>query len=247
MIIDSNCHLGHWPFRALANSDPAGLLGLMDRWGVTQAWVGPFEALFYRDSGQANRDLLRSLAPYRDRLIPWAALNPGFPGWEQDWREAREGGCVGVRLYPNYHGYALGDDCCLKLLAQAQELDLPVAVYERVVDERLHHWHCKVPPTEMALAPLVQRYPRLRLIQCGSSAGAAAAPPGVCVEISRVEGIGGVGALVAALGPERVLFGSHAPYFYLQAALLKVVEAGLGEEARQALLHGNARRLLGEP
>ena len=245
MIIDTNAHLGHWPFRQLAHSDAESFLRLMDGFGVAQAWVGAFEGVFYRDCGAANRGLLDEIEGHEDRLVPWAALNPAFPGWEDDLAEAVAAGMVGVRLYPNYHGYTLADECCLDLLAALAERGLPVAIYHKLVDERLHHWHCLVPPTEMALGPLAERFPKLKMIACGVSLPGLQLPAGVCVETSRVEGPAGVAALAATVGADRVLFGSHAPYFYLEAALLKMVESGLEEAARQAIFHGNAQRVLG--
>ena len=246
MIIDTNTHLGHWPFRKLAHSDAESFVRLMDGFGITQAWVGAFEGVFYRDCGQANRDLLAEIAGHEDRLVPWAALNPSFPGWEDDLSEAADAGVVGVRLYPNYHAYALTDLCCSELLAALSERGLPVAIHHKLVDERLHHWTCLVPPTAMTLAPLVERFPSLRIICCGVSLPMAVElPPSVYVETSRLEGAGGVGRLVEAVGANRVLFGSHAQYFYLEAALLKLVESGLEGDTLQAILHTNARSILG--
>lgn len=246
MIIDTNAHLGHWPFRQLAHSDAEGFLRLMDGFGVTQAWVGAFEGVFYRDCGAANRGLLAEIAGHEDRLVPWVTLNPAFPGWEDDLAEAAAAGLVGVRLYPNYHRYTLADERCLDLLAALEEQGVPVAIYHKLVDERLHHWHCVVPPTEMVLGPLAARFPELTIIACGVSLlGLAQLPTNVYVETSRIEGIAGVAALAETIGVDRVLFGSHAPYFYLEAALLKMVESGLDEEAQQAVFHRNAQRVLG--
>lgn len=246
MIIDTNTHLGHWPFRKLAHSDADGLLRLLDGFGVAQAWVGAFAGIFYRDCGQANRDLCAEVAGHEDRLVPWAAINPAFPDWEADLAEAVQAGMVGVRLYPNYHGYTLGEDCCLELLAALVEHGLPVAIYHKLVDERLHHWRCLVPPTDMAVAPLAERFPTLPMICCGVNAlildqlKPALQGGRVYIETSRFEGAGGLADLIATAGADRVLFGSHAPYFYLEANLLKLVESGLEETTREALLYRNA-------
>lgn len=256
MIIDTNCHLGHWPFRKLADSDADGLLRLMDAHGVTQAWVGAFEGVFYRDCGQANRDLLARIAGHEDRLVPWAVINPHFPGWEDDLQEAMDKNMQGVRLYPNYHGYGLGEACVRELLSALGKRDacptrrLPVAIYHKFVDERLHHWTCLVPPVEMDLAPLVRDFPQVRLLLCGCGIPHAQALAEVIrqgqvyMEISRLEGIEGVRWLADTIGVERIVLGSHAPYFYMAAAHLKVVEAGLTDEEQEAVLHGNAGRLL---
>ncbi|MHB8994785.1 MAG: amidohydrolase family protein [Armatimonadota bacterium] len=251
-MIDTNAHLGHWPFRKLQHSDAESFLRLMDGFAIAQAWVGAFEGVFYRDCAQANRDLLAQVAGHQDRLVPWAAINPAFPGWQDDLTEAIDGGMKGVRLYPNYHGYALLDECCMELLSALEERGVPVAVYHKLVDERLHHWRCPVPPTEMTLAPLLERFPKLKLIACGVGllgleAGRTVSGPSkgnLYVETSRIEGIAGVAALAEKIGSDRVLFGSHAPYFYLEAALLKMVESGLEETAQQAIMQGNAARIM---
>ena len=66
----------------------------------------------------------------------------------------------------------------------------------------------------------------------------------VYFDIATVEGVEGVARLVDQLSAERILFGSNYPFFYFEAALLKMRESGLGESQKQALFEGNARRLL---
>lgn len=251
MIIDTNMHLGHWPFRHLERSDPVGLLALMDRGGLAQAWVGSFEAAFYRDLDQANRMLLKSVAGLEERLLPWISINPAFPAWEQEAAYADAEAVHGVRLYPNYHGYDLSHPALSELLAVLAERSVPVAIYHKLVDERLHHWTNLVPPVDMDLAPIVAAFPELPILLCGC--GLAHFPAlnevvrqgNVFVEISRYEGVEGVRLLADHIGLDRVVFGSFAPYFYLDAALLKIVEAGLDESEREQILYRNAQRLLG--
>lgn len=246
MIIDTNCSLGEWPFRRIAYSTASDFLSLMDRHGVTQAWVGAFEGIFYRDMAAANALLRERISGHEDRLIPWATINPNFPRWENDLHEALDGGMAGVRLYPNYHAYDLADDRACDLLGQLAEQQVPVALYHKVVDERLHHWRCPVPPTELDLCALLDRFPTLTILLCGFSLPLAEQQADlirghrVYMEISRVEGIEGVRHLCDAIGSDRVLLGSHSPYFYMQAAHLKIVEAGLGEDDRERVLYRNA-------
>ena len=261
MTIDTNCHLGNWPFRKLEYADAEGLLRLMDRHGVDQAWVGAFEGVFYRDCAQGNRDLLASLAGHEDRLRPWAAINPAFPAWETDLQEALAAGMAGLRLYPNYHGYALDDACVRELLGalgpsgtsgtSGPTQPVPVAIYHKFVDERLHHWTCLVPPVEMTMEPLVQAFPQQPFLLCGCGMPHAQALAGtirqrrVWLDISRLEGVEGVRSLIETIGLDHVVLGSHAPYFYMGAAHLKLVEAGLTEEELEAVRHGSALRLIG--
>jgi len=259
MTTDTNCHLGHWPYRAVANADAEGLLRLLDRHGVEQAWAGAFEGLFYRDCGAANRGLLTAIAGREERLRPWATINPAFPAWEDDLAEALAAGMVGVRLFPSYHGYQLGDACVRELLdalatsgtrGPGHPGPAAVAIYHKFVDERLHHWTCLVPPVDMALEPLVAAHRDQPFLLCGCALPHAQAlaetirTGNVYFEISRLEGIEGVRQLIETIGLDRVVLGSHAPYFTMEAAHLKLTESGLSEEERRAVLEENPRRLL---
>jgi predicted TIM-barrel fold metal-dependent hydrolase len=54
----------------------------------------------------------------------------------------------------------------------------------------------------------------------------------------------GLERLVAQVGWDRLLFGSHAPFFYPEAAALKLKESALSPERAEAIRRGNARRVL---
>jgi len=63
-------------------------------------------------------------------------------------------------------------------------------------------------------------------------------------EISMLEGVGGLSNLLTSIPPERVLFGSHFPFFHLEAALGKLRESDLTSAQATAITCGNAERLL---
>ena len=54
MIVDCNAHLGHWPFRDIANSAPEQFIALMDSRGITQAAVATIQSVVYADVQPAN-------------------------------------------------------------------------------------------------------------------------------------------------------------------------------------------------
>src|SRR5207244_10995931 len=66
----------------------------------------------------------------------------------------------------------------------------------------------------------------------------------VCVEISMLEGVGGLATLLAQVPAERVLFGSYAPLFYFESAMLKLKESPLSQAQSLAIRCRNAQRLL---
>jgi hypothetical protein len=75
---------------------------------------------------------------------------------------------------------------------------------------------------------------------------------GTSMDISRLEGNGAVGRMVgsitglpsARVPADRIVFGSHAPFFPVETAILKLIESPLDAQQLQSILQGNARRLL---
>jgi hypothetical protein len=60
----------------------------------------------------------------------------------------------------------------------------------------------------------------------------------------RVDAVGGVDHRIDVVGIDRMLFGSHAPLFYVEAAVLKLRESQLSQSQADAVRRNNARRLL---
>src|SRR5262249_16278443 len=77
-------------------------------------------------------------------------------------------------------------------------------------------------------------------------------PSRTFLDISRLEGngavarmIGSIEGLPSARAPvDRIVFGSHAPYFPVETALLKLMESPLDAQQLEAIVQRNARRLL---
>jgi uncharacterized protein len=255
-VIDTNVHLFRWPFRRLIGDDPADLVVRLRKKGVTQAWAGSFEALLCRDIGGVN---IRLAAACREHgpnfLVPFGCVDPKLPDWEEELRRCREDHHMpGIRLYPNYHGYTLADSEFAKLLAMAAERKLVVQIALSMEDPRTQFPLMQVPPVDPApLAELIMRIPNLQLMLLNARSWVADSTPNtqqilkaenVYFDIATNEGVGGLARLIAATSPDRVVFGSHYPFFYFESAVLKVRSAGLPRDQEQALYEANARRLL---
>jgi len=158
----------------------------------------------------------------------------------------------GIRLHPNYHGYKLDDPDFARLLLLASERHLIVQLALAMEDERMMHPLLRVEPVDPSPLPdLVQHTPGLRLVLLNAlgklrdqTLQNLMMTGEVSVEISMLEGVGGVANLLSQVPPERVLFGSHTPLFYFESALLKLKESPLSEEQLRSIRRGNAQRLL---
>jgi uncharacterized protein len=254
VIVDTNVNLSRWPFRRLVGDDPPGLVARLRKRNVLQAWAGSFEGIFHKDIAGANTRLVRDCRTYsQGMLLPFGSINPKLPDWQEDLRRCHEEHKMrGIRLHPNYHGYDLQDPAFAELLKLAASRDLIVQLALCMEDERTQHPLMRVAPVDLTpLASLAKAEPKLRLVvlncypQLRPDQLTKLAPVGnVYFEFSMVEGVGAVARLIDRMALERVLFGSHYPFFYIDSALLKVEEAGLSEAQKRAVLEGNAKRLL---
>ncbi|PYK02386.1 MAG: metal-dependent hydrolase [Verrucomicrobia bacterium] len=253
-LIDVNINLSRWPLRRLRGDDTDALVATLRRQGVVQAWAGSFDGLLHKDIATANGRLADECRRHgRGLLLPFGSINPKLPDWEEDLRRCEEEHCMpGIRLHPNYHGYKLDDPDFGRLLRHAAARRLLVQLAVVMEDERMMHPLLRVDPVDTSpLIGLVKQTPGLRLVLLNALRTLRdqqlvdlIAAGQVYVEICMLEGVGGLANLLAQAPVSRVLFGSHAPLFYFESALLKLKESPLSEEQLRAIRSGNAQRFL---
>ena len=253
-LVDVNVSVSHWPFRRLPwDETPALVEGLRSR-RVVQAWAGSFDALLHRDVAAINLRLKAECSEHGDGcLIPFGTVNPRLPDWEEDLRRCQEEhGMPGIRLHPNYHGYTLDDPDFARLLDRAAERRMIVQIALTMEDERTQHPLVQVPHVDARpLAAHARRLPGLSLVLINAfrslravALGPLAETGNVSFDIAMLENVGGVSDLIRRVPASRVLFGSHAPFYYVDSATFKIREAALEDEHLEAITAGNARRIL---
>jgi predicted TIM-barrel fold metal-dependent hydrolase len=261
-IIDCNVHLFDWPFRKLKYARTEALAAKLRKHRITQAWAGNFEAVLHTQFDAANRRLTEECRSTGDGMfVPIGTVNPGGPDWEEDLRRCHEAyRMAGVRLYPAYHGYGLDHADFAKLLAEASKRDMLVQIVLRLEDERCHHPALVVRAIEIGpLVEVLKKLPQAK-VQLINSAGpllgknvtALVRETQVTFDIAATEGNGGVGRLIAgknysyagAIPVARLVFGSYAPFFPCESALMKLFESPLDLAELEQLMHANARRLI---
>jgi predicted TIM-barrel fold metal-dependent hydrolase len=253
-LVDVNVTLSRWPLRRLRFDDTPSLVAMLRSHGVRQAWAGSFDALLHKDLAAANAGLADECRRHgRSLLRPFGSVNPKSLDWQEDLRRCADLHHMhGIRLYPNYHGYDLTDPDFARLLKLATEHRLLVQIALLMEDERMMHPRLRVPPVDVAaLSALVRQTPGMRLVLLnalgqlkGQPLRELVAAGEVYVEISMLEGVGGIANLLGDVPLNRVLFGSHAPLFYFESALLKLRESPLTPEQSHAIQRGNAAALV---
>ncbi len=259
MLIDTNAYLGFYAFRHLRHNTAGELLRLMDEKGIDKAMVSSAAAITYRNTQPANEELATAVRPHRDRLIPFAVINPFYAGWQDDLKICHESfGMKGLRLYPKWHNYALSDECCHDLVRNATERGMVVSIPIRVEDYRQRSWLVDVPDIPLAeIVPLVKAHPRARFVLLNGARYTRSPlgkkdndlPDNYFIEISCLTALlaDEMGTLVSRLGPKRIVFGTGIPFKYPDPALVKMEVLDAPSAAKEKIRSGNASKLLEPP
>lgn len=252
MLIDVNTYIGHWPFRQLRDNTAAGLLKRMDRAGIDRAVVGSIDAVFYKDVLPANEALAKATRRHRDRLLPAATLNPLYPGWREDLRRcAEDWDLKALRLYPQYHGYRLGDIEALRLIDAAAELGWVVQVPMRLVDRRQRHpqdWAADLSGAALVEAVALRPWVKWMFLDAlGLDGRAFPKEASYLVEVSRMTAVlqRNIQGLIAAAGIEHLAFGSGLPFKVAEPTLLKLEVLDISQRLRERIAWRNAAKMLG--
>jgi predicted TIM-barrel fold metal-dependent hydrolase len=261
-IIDTNVNLFDWPFRALKYRNTKALVAKLKKHRVIQAWAGNFEALLAKDMNGVNERLTAECHRHgRGFLIPFGSVNIAWPDWEEDLRRCHEVHHVpGIRIYPGYQPFDLNHPEMEKLVRSIAERRLVLQIVLGMEDPRVYHPIINVGPVTFSpLAKLAAAHPdaKIQLLHFPNSPQGAdfaefIKQRNTCVEISRFEGNGAIGRMIGGVQGlpslhvpvERILFGSHAPYFPVETAILKLIESPLDGSQLRSITHENAERLI---
>lgn len=248
-MIDADVLAGHYPFRPFPHPshDPQRIKDYLQARGIQRACLASLHAVFYADPQQGNAELLPQVV-HDPFFLPVGTINPSLHNWRTTLaRCVDEYGCRLVRLLPNYHLYSLADDFVADFLAEAQRRQVLVAIVKRLEDERMHHLLMKVPSVDnQEILALAARHPVPLLIQSVYFAEIQelAASPQLSFDIAFAETMNTLQRLTQVVAAERLLFSSHTPFFYPEAAIGKVEGWSGSREQRQAVYGGNLARLL---
>jgi uncharacterized protein len=257
VTIDVNVSLFRHPTRRLPYDDAVSLAAFLQSKGVIQAWAGSFEALLHRDMAGVNLRLVeecRRTAP--GFLVPFGTVNPRLPDWKDDLRRClEEHQMPGIRLYPGHHGYTLDAPEFRELLQLAGERGCLVQLVVRVEDPRTQHPLLQIPDVDPGLLKAtlagLSRSPSLvilnGLMSTSIAMAAELAQAGkVFFDIATLEGVSGIARILKSLPAERLLFGSHTPFFVWESADLKLMESELPQPLIEQIRAGNASTLIAD-
>jgi predicted TIM-barrel fold metal-dependent hydrolase len=262
-IIDTDIDLFKWPFRRMKYGETKSLVEKLRKHRITNAWAGSFEALFSKSINEVNARLAEECKVNGDgMLIPFGTVNPAWPDWEEDLRRCHEVHKMpGIRLYPTYQTFDFNNVAFIDLMDLAAKRGLIIQIVGDMEDSRVHH--PIVFPRDVSFEPLVdilRKIPKAKVELLGWNQRVDndllkkfISETNVVLDISRLESVGGLGHLIEGkswrdptmpVPVERILFGSHAPFFPVEASIMKLFESPLTLEQMQAVMNVNARQFI---
>jgi predicted TIM-barrel fold metal-dependent hydrolase len=252
-IVDTNVSISRWPFRRLPLDETPLLVAKLLQQGVSHAWTGSFDGLFHKNLAAVNAQLSQECRQHgRGILIPFGSINPKLPDWQEDLhRCCDQHKMPGIRLHPNYHNYKLTDPAFAKLLALAAERKLIVQLAASMEDDRMQSALMRVPNVDLTPLPrLLEKHANLKIVLLNWFRSAKpelvtglAKTGKVWFDIAMVEGVGGVGSLQEHIPADRIVFGSHSPFYYFESGFLKLRESALTPDQFAKITHQNAYAL----
>jgi hypothetical protein len=244
-MIDVNTCAGNWVFRPLSESSPESLYKRLKAEGIDKAFVSPIEGIFYDEPQLANEKLFGELKnlPF---FLPVAVLNPKLANWEKSLNSCCNYNIRAIKLYPNYHRYNLDDNDAIRLITSAGERDITIIVQLRVQDTRAQNPLCIVSDVDIANVIKAAGMMKTRFVIGGIKWNEAQNMtkqtnlPNVWMEISNIEYVDVLRRLINLYGTNQILFGTHAPFFVIRSAILKLKEACLTEHEHNSITNLNA-------
>ncbi len=250
MRIDADCHLA-----APSNGSGIGvdeLLRRLDAAQVDKAITWPMVS-YTRAIAPDNEAIHAAYRAHPDRIIPFGGVNPllGLDVALQELERCIEVyGVRGVKLNGARDGYYIDDpNLSLPLIERIAQAGLVLAFHCGANDfEKTHPFR---------IAKISARYPELKImiVHMGGSglpdiadavADLAAEHPNWFLIDSEVE-YRKIHKALAALGPERICYGSDTPFCPMRFEwdLRQVVYQDLTEAQKKLVFGGNAARMLG--
>lgn len=253
MLLDINAYIGHWAFRQLRYNRAETLIQLMDKNKIDKAIVASINGTLYKNVHSANIEIAEETKQFRDRIIPFATLNPMWAGWREDLRICAEDlGFKGLRLYPQYHGYSITDKIALEIIDIATEYNWTVQIPMTLVDRRQRHkWDLAedIPPSDFERLVTLRPIAKLMFLNSfGINPDKMPSDGNFLIDIAnpyyqtllRRE----IPKLIEKVGAKHIALGTDMPFRIPEAALLKLRLLDISEENKENIAWKNAIEML---
>ncbi|MBR4673276.1 MAG: hypothetical protein IKP00_02330 [Victivallales bacterium] len=232
---DVNLSTGRWPFRPYRYQTMERMVPHLALYGIKGGLVRSCQAAFSSDLLAENEELEQACKSFAG-FAPLPVVNPAYGFWRDMQSHA-------LLLLPSFQNYSLLDGRTVDMARALAAKGHCFVISLREEDERAQHPLCQVKAPTADIQGFAEAVPNTPVVvlNCYAGENKRWSAPNVYFDIAFFEPFDITAALRDA--PKgRVLFGSHAPFFTVSAALSKL-EDGLTQEEAQAIASDNAKAL----
>jgi predicted TIM-barrel fold metal-dependent hydrolase len=242
MVIDAHVHIGK-SARLQIDVDGELLVRTADELGIDHIFCTDLTALFY-DMHEGNRLLYEQMRRFPERIIGYASLHStrfGQQALDELQRCHDDYGMVGLKIYSTPES-SIAEPAMVPILEKC--VDLGFVVLAHTTPHECEYLMSRVPECRFMMAHAggqpfakgdwnraimaAQQYDNLYLETASST-----------IDTNFFE------AAVAALGPEKVIFGTDTPLLDPWVQLTKIRASSLSPQALGLICGGNIARLIG--
>jgi predicted TIM-barrel fold metal-dependent hydrolase len=243
-IIDAHAHAGPFSLFFIPDCEPASMVRVMDRCGVTRAVLSAHQAL-QLDASTGNELTARAVSAFPDRLSGYFTVNPWQDPVAEVERWADDPRFVGIKVHPDLHTYPILGSRYATVWEYAEKTGAPVLTHTG--PDSLYNDITMVDV-------LAEAHPEVAIL-AGHAGGArrtfddsiavALRHPNIVLELCGSTNHGtAITRMVDEVGSAQVVFGSDFPFIDLRSSLARVVFARLSETDRAAVLGLTMQALL---
>jgi predicted TIM-barrel fold metal-dependent hydrolase len=238
-IIDMHAHFGNWSWH-IPDTTPAGLVAVMDRVGVRSMICSHVQCMGAHCS-RGNREVLAAMRAFPGRILGYLVVWPlSEDSVKDEVARCLDAGFVGAKLH-DLSGFAYTHRSYTPVYEAAHERRLPVLFHTFGQDHQFAQ-----------VGEIAKRYPdatilvaHLRTMNEPGYHRIAREHPNVFVDtVGSSAPRGLVERAVAAIGADKIVWGSDAYCYGLPQQIGKVLGAKISDEDKVKILSGNARRIL---
>ncbi len=247
LIIDVHAHMGPWHnFYVPENPWGDGMVAVMDSCGIDVAVTAPIAGIG-PDPVLGNRQAAEAADRYPDRIAAYCTVSPNCPETEmvQQMETCVLGrGFKGIKIHSEMHRYPVEGPGYRAAWAFAHEHDLPRLV---------HTWEASPRCGPLLLEPIGKEFPRARIIIGHSGVTpqgireaiqAANRTPNLYLDLTKSYMHRGLlEEMTAAVGAERLLFGTDFPFLDCRPQIGYVAIARIPDENKRKIFGLNAKQL----
>ncbi len=248
LVIDCHGHLGNEANFSIPAIEPEAILQTMDRIGIDTLWVSHLMAL-RGDYRRGNDEVAEALRRYPGRFVGYAVPHLDFPDElepELD-RCFDQLGMQAIKIHGDMQGYPLDSPVCHRVYEYAQARGGGIPILGHGFDNP--GLMAKLAPAYPDVTFLVAHYGGYYHGRFPDEMSAVIRKYDNVVTdlVATIAPYGGVEAMAALVGVEKLLYGSDVCYQEATHQIGRVLFAKLSDADKEKILGLNAARILPQP